>query len=277
MAEALVERDDQLAALTGAAAAAAAGEPGVVLVSGEAGIGKTSLVRAFTAALDPGAWRVLAAGCDDLLTPRPLGPFRDLAADLPAVAEALAGGSREALLEAVRDELAGRDRRTALVVEDVHWADDATIDVLRWLARRLDRVRGLVVLTFRPDDAGPDHPLRRLLGDLGRLPATRPVVRVEVPHLTADGVAALGAGDAAAAVLASTGGNPFFVTEVLATGEDGVPETVVDAVRARLAALGPEDREALEQLAVVPGHVPLDLAGDLLAGRGGLGALAAAE
>ena len=264
----LVERSAQLDVLRGAAGRVGPGAGAVALVTGEAGIGKTALVRAFAADLPP-HWVVLSGGCDDLLTPRPLGPLRDVARDgPPALRAALADGSRDDLLEALLACLAG-EQPTFLLIEDVHWADDATLDALRQLTRRLDRVHALVVLTCRPDDVAPGHPLQALLGDLARAAATR----IPLPRLTSAGIAALGS-EAVEAVLASTGGNPFFVTEVLAAPDAEVPATVVDAVLARLHQLEPAAQRALEQLAVVPSHVDLKLATALL---GGLDALAEPE
>jgi DNA-binding winged helix-turn-helix (wHTH) protein len=160
----LLERDDELAELAAAFEAATTGTSGAIaLVSGEAGIGKSSLVRQFAASLR-GPARVLAGACDDLFTPRSLGPFHDMApAAGPDVAAALAAMDREALLGALGG-LLGDDRPTVFVVEDAHWADDATLDVLRWLLRRLLDRRGLVVLTYRSTDVEPGHPPQRLLG-----------------------------------------------------------------------------------------------------------------
>ena len=129
----LLERDTHLDRLRAALERARRGRGTVVLVSGEAGIGKTSLVRAF-AREAAGRARVLAGACDDLVTPRTLGPFRDMARGAaPALAAAVEPGApRDAVFGAVHQELAGRP--AVLLVEDVHWADDATLDVLRYLA-----------------------------------------------------------------------------------------------------------------------------------------------
>ena len=136
-----------------------------MLVSGEAGIGKTSLVRAFAQEAS-GSVRVLVGTCDDLVTPRTLGPFRDMAHDtdgpLAEAVDQVAG--RDAVFGAVHQELAGRP--TVMIVEDVHWADDATLDVLRYLAWRIPSLPSVLVLTYRDDELGDDHPLRRVLGAL---------------------------------------------------------------------------------------------------------------
>ena len=139
---ALLEREAPLAALLGALQRAEQGEGSTALVTGEAGIGKTTLVRAFVAAA---SGRVLTAACDDLATPRTLGPLRDVFDD------------SEDIFATALGELA-RERPTVLVVEDAHWADDATLDVLGFLARRVTEMGALLVLTAR-DDA----PLHRVL------------------------------------------------------------------------------------------------------------------
>jgi ATP/maltotriose-dependent transcriptional regulator MalT len=251
----LLEREAELAVLVRAVDDAAEGRSSVVLLLGEAGIGKTSLVRAFLASVGNRA-RVLVGSCDDLLTPRTLGPLRDAADENPGpLADAFAADpDQEAVYQALRLELQPRGKPTVLVVEDLHWADDATLDALRYVCRRLNTLTATVVLTYRDDDIGETHALRRLLGAL----ATQPVQRLRLRPLSRHAVGALGAeaGVDAASVYATTRGNPFFVTEVFACSEGGVPATVVDAVMARVRQLPAPTRAALEQLAVVPSHVP---------------------
>jgi tetratricopeptide (TPR) repeat protein len=206
---------------------------------------------------------VLVGTCDDLVTPRTLGPFRDMAHDtdgsLAEAVDQVAG--RDAVFGAVHQELAGRP--TVMIVEDVHWADDATLDVLRYLAWRIPSLPSVLVLTYRDDELGDDHPLRRVLGAL----ASSEVRRLALQPLSPSAVEELsgGRGAAAAAVLAATAGNPFFVTEVLANPGIEVPATVRDAVLARLAGLGEETQQALELLSTVPGRVERWLVERLLA------------
>src|SRR6478672_1297308 len=140
MAGQLLERDGELGVLDAALDSAATGRGSVVLIFGEAGIGKTSLLRTFTARARARA-RVLSGACDDLMAPRTLGPLRDaIAGTAGPLAAAISGGHRDDLLLAVRDELADTTRPTVLVVEDVHWADDATLDVLRYISRRIGEI-----------------------------------------------------------------------------------------------------------------------------------------
>jgi predicted ATPase len=146
----LLERDAELRRLRAALDRAGRGHGSVALVSGEAGIGKTSLVRELAAAA-PGRVRALVGVCDDLATPRTLGPFRDMAraGGGPLTAALEAGPDRDRVLDALHRELAGRP--TLLVVENLHWADDATLDVVRWLAWRIPELPCLLVLTYRDD------------------------------------------------------------------------------------------------------------------------------
>src|SRR6478735_3677838 len=131
----------------------------VALVGGEAGVGKTSLVRSFVETCPDGV-RVLWGACDSLSTPRPLAPFQDMAPFAALLGER---HERHALLKALVDELSAR---TVMVVEDAHWADEATLEALRFVGRRVTATRSVVVVTYRDDETGAEHPLRTVLGDL---------------------------------------------------------------------------------------------------------------
>lgn len=259
----LVERAEALGRLRGAADGVTRGSGVLALVSGEAGIGKTAVVRAFVHSLGK-QWRVLTGGCDDLLTPRPLGALRDAARSGVAadVAAALETGSREEVLGAVLAELTDPSAPTLLLIEDVHWADDATVDVLRYVGRRIESTHALMVLTLRSDEVGRSHPLAALLGESARSGA----VRIELSRLSVAGVAelAVASGVDPVAVHESTGGNPFFVSEVLAQPQVVVPDSVLDAVTGRLYGLPPESQRAVAALSVLPTAADLKLAGELV-------------
>ena len=260
----LLERDRTLEALERAVSEAAAGRGSVALVTGEPGIGKTSLVRAFAAGASERA-RVLLSACDDLMAPRTLGPLRDAAiADGPLSAALADEQPIDAVFGALLEELAA-EPPTVLVVEDLHWADDATLDVLGYVARRIKHVGALIVLTCRDDQVDPRHPLHRFLGVLAGCPVHRLVLR-PLSHLGVRELA-VGTGADAEALYRVTRGNPFFVTEALASPGEAVPVSVVEAVLARVRRLGSECREALDQLSVIPRQVDLRLAADLLGGR----------
>jgi len=273
MSPTLLEREAMLDALAGAVDAAAAGSGSIALVTGEAGIGKTSLVRAFAADV-AGRARLLLTACDDLMAPRALGPLRDaaLSSDGPLAAALADDQPVDGVFGALLEEL-GAVTPTVLVIEDVHWADDATLDVLGFVARRIEIPAAVLVLTMRVDELDPLHPVQRFLGAL----VGSPLRRLALGPLSRDavGVLAAGTGADAAALHRVTGGNPFFVTEVLAAPGDAVPVSVMEAVLARVGRLGPECREALDQLSVVPTHVPFELAAGLLGER--LESLAEAE
>ena len=255
----MLERDAELSVLADAVQAAAAGRGSVVLVFGEAGIGKSSLVDAVRARL-PAEGRMFVGYCDDLATPRTLGPFRDLVGSVGAeLSRAVTDGhDRDRLLGALRAELDWPEHPAVLVIEDVHWADDATLDALRYLIRRIGSLPAVLVLTYRDDELSREHPLTGLLGQAARSDEVR---RLPLRRLTADAVRKLSADSAVnpADLFTLTSGNPFFVAELLASarllaGAEGepVPPSITDAVLARVWRLDRAVQDVLEQLAVVP-------------------------
>ncbi len=253
----LLERSAQLSSLADALAAVAAGRRGrLVLTRGEAGAGKTVLLRRFCEHTG-GNSRVLWGSCDPLFTPRPLGPLADIAQNTGGeLAELVASGAKphEVALGLTREL---RHLPPAIVVlEDVHWADEATLDVLRLIGRRLEAVPALIVVTYRDDELDRLHPLRIVLGELG---ASGAIVRLELEPLSQAAVAKLAAphGVDSEELYRKTAGNPFFVTEALAAGEEEIPLTVRDAVLSRTARLSPGARALLEAVAVVPWHAEL--------------------
>jgi DNA-binding CsgD family transcriptional regulator/tetratricopeptide (TPR) repeat protein len=261
----LLERSPHLKALEDAFEQAVSGSRGrLELVGGEAGVGKTSLVTRFSRERE-GTARVLWGSCDALFTPGPLGPLQDVAEQTQGTLKEVVDGAARPydVAAALIHELTVR-APTIVVLEDLHWADEATLDVVRLLARRLANVPALVLATYRDDELDRGHPLRLVLGEL----ATSQVVgRLAVPPLSPSAVAELAAshGFDADELYRTTGGNPFFVTEVLATGKDEIPVTVRDAVLSRVARLQPAARSVVELVAVAPGEMEAWLV-DALAG-----------
>ena len=224
----LLEREQLLAELE----ALRADGGRLVFVGGEAGVGKTALVRAFAEQ----AGEVRRGSCENLAAPTPLGPFLDVGIE---------PGEPRTIATTVLE------RGGVLVLEDVHWADGASLDVLRVLGRRVDGSNAVVVATYRDDEVTGDHPLRVVLGELASAPG---VVRLTVPRLSLDAVRELAdPHDAdAEAIHRLTLGNAFFVTEILAAGGGELPETVRDAVLARVALLDEPARRLIEAIAVIP-------------------------
>lgn len=247
----LFERDSLLDALERLLREAAGGSGRAVLVGGEAGIGKTSLATALRDRR--GATALWWGACDALQTPHPLAPLHDIArANAVRFGPLLAqDAGRARLFEAVLAELQATP--TLFVVEDAHWADEATLDLLRFLGRRLDGVPCLLLVTYRDDEVTAQHPLRRLMGEL---PASR-VTRVQVPSLSPDAVAAMArsALRSPEGLHALTRGNPFFVSELLQHGTAGVPQGVQDLVLARLARLDPQAQQVAQLASIVPRRI----------------------
>ena len=203
----LLERDHQLQCLRRAWDDALGGSGSVVVLAGESGIGKTQLARVFVDGLDDAL--VLWGVCDPLGVPRPLGPLHDVEADLgDTLARLLADG---APLHAISAEVLRllKARSVLLVVDDLQWADEATVDLLRFLLRRITGTRSLVLATYRDDDLDHEHALRGLLGDVARTPAA---TRLDLAPLSIEAVTTMvGARDIDPAHLHRlTHGNSFF-------------------------------------------------------------------
>lgn len=249
----LLERETDLEILETALYEAGRGAGSLVLVSGEAGIGKTSLVQTFAENHSEDA-RILWGACDDLSTPRTLGPFHDIAAQVGGPLKvAVSDGKRGDVFDAALESIVEGRNATAVIIEDVHWADQATLDVLKFLGRRIDRLAATVVLTYRDEEVSDDHPLLLLVGDL---PASA-VHRIRLAPLSMDAVEQLATEyvGSAESLFGMTQGNPFLVSEALLTPRDDVPVNVRDAVRARVARLSPAGRTVAELTAVVPGQI----------------------
>ncbi|RKR91269.1 LuxR family transcriptional regulator [Micromonospora pisi] len=235
---------------------ASATEGRIAIVSGEAGAGKSTLVDVFANRVTARAWLVWGQ-CDPLLTPRALGPLHDIARQVGgALAERLAGVDAEqrpdTVFDAFLDLLDGprQRRRPVVVIEDLHWADGATLDLLGFLGRRLSRCRALLILTYREDEVGPLHPLRRVLAALPRTVTRRlPLAPLTI---TAIGHLARHSDRSANEIYEVTGGNPLLVTEVLGATGTEVPATVTDLVLGRLATVSVPAREVAALVSVVP-------------------------
>ena len=261
----LLEREAVLAELDGLARRAVRGAGRVVLLRGEAGVGKTAVLTRFTGGLEAGT-RVLRGWCDPQAAPRPLGPLLDALAGVGPAAGALEaaiesgdiGALYRRLLAVLRD-----GHRWVWVIEDAHWADGATLDLLRFMARRVDSLRLLMVLSYRGEELDRRHPLTVALGDVATCAA---VSRIALEPLSREAVAVLAAGSGVNAdqLHHLTGGNPFYVTEVLAAGptalyQNALPRSVSEAVWGRLGRLSEAARDAAQAVAVCGPRVDLAL------------------
>ncbi len=249
----ILEREGYLKQLHGWAREARTGKGRLVFVAGEAGIGKSMLVRTFAAAVE-GLTKVAYGACDPLSTPRPLGPLVDVAGHFD-------GTTLQLLEDAARPERVFRAfledigaAASVVIFEDVHWADEATLDLLRFIGRRIAGAPALLIATYRDDEVGPKHPLTAVLGDLATAEAVRRVFLAPLSRAAVE-VLARGSGLDAAQLHRQTAGNPFFVTEVLAVGGTRIPATIRDAVLARASRLSPEGRQVLEICAVIGARI----------------------
>jgi hypothetical protein len=246
----LFERESALRILGNALDLATKGHGSVVSVVGEAGLGKTALVNAFRRR-QRGA-SVLRGLCDALSTPRPLGPIRDIARDVGGALEQSFAAGRDAVFEALLAVISA-DKVTIRLVEDAHWADEATLDLIRFLGRRLRERRCLLIITTRRQDSATRRSLTHILGAL----PTGAVQSINLELLSPGAVEAWAASldRSAESLHAMTGGNPFFVSELLQSKGARLPGSVRDAVLAGAADLTAPAREVLDQCAVVPGEI----------------------
>jgi class 3 adenylate cyclase len=280
---------------------ASAGRGRTVLVSGEAGLGKSALLRRFVEHARAEGALVLSGECTEIEARRPFGPVIDAlgAAGIP-LPEALAQGGPGALpvaeVERYRVHVAfaerlgeaARERPVVLIIEDLHWADEATQELVPYLARKLRDARVLLLATYRSDELHRLHPLNHLLAELSR---GRLADDIRLERLTLEQVgdvirAALGlAGPATPefrrALHERTEGNPFFVEEILralvekgeleyrdgawhrtkAVAELAIPVSVRDAVQQRLITLEPRARKAMQVAAIIGQRFDFDLLG----------------
>lgn len=263
----LIERDSQLAELARLMEETSSGRGRIVLVSGEAGIGKTSLILRLRQRL-PEGWRVAAGACDALFTPRALGPVRDTARALDLDLAMLVGqGDRQKLHAALAGRMADGGSPLLVVWEDMHWADHATLDILRYLGRRAAFMPLLLVLTFRDEETGEAHPLTRIISELPE----GAVTHIPLPPLSPRAVSSLArqAGLPGDLLYQKTAGNPFLVNEMLAASdgaEAGLAHSIREAVTTRQGRLTEEMRDVLELISVIPAAVPMPLLERLVPG-----------
>ena len=245
----LLERESNLANFASYAAEARTQQGRLVLLAGEAGVGKTALLEALKDRLPEATWAW--GSCDGLFTPRPLSPLYDIARDLGGELKAACdrNAAREDLFDAFVNALSAEPDLAVVVIEDVHWADEASLDLIRHTWRRAGDAKVLMIVTYRDDGLAADPMLRTVLGDLATYRGTR---RMGLAPLSTAAVAALAVDSSIAPdeLYRLTGGNPFFLSEVLAGDGEHVPASARDAVLARTGRLDEEARTALETVSL---------------------------
>jgi DNA-binding CsgD family transcriptional regulator len=263
----LLERQQQLETLAQSFSEARAGSGKLILIAGEAGLGKSSLVEQFVSDTRRHA-RILWGACDALDTPRALGPVHEIAAQTSVLdgRAALPDESRDWLFSALFAQLVPPQRATVVVLEDVHWADESTLDFFRFIGRRIQRTGALLIATYREEELSRVHPVRLALGEL----TGQHVIRMRLAPLSPMAVAEMAKNSAwnFAQLHQITGGNPFFVSEALACPGERVPETVRDAVLARLMRCSAAARELAELVAIFPGKTERWLIAAMLGSNG---------
>lgn len=246
----ILERKTELKELAGLLDELGSSSGRVVLVRGESGIGKSALIAQFVSDIGERA-HVAIGSCDDLLTPQPLGAIWDIGRAEPTVDTALRQDQRREVMEALLDLLHRTLRPTVIVIEDTQWADEATMDVIKFVGRRIGDTNGLLILTYRDGEIDADHPLRQVIGEI----PPDSLVRITLHPLSPGAVASMIESSAYDLddVLALTNGNPLFVREVIASGTDTVPVSVKDSVLARASKVSPSARGLLDLVSVIPG------------------------
>ena len=247
----LIERDGFLAMLQTHFRNIEEGEGRCVLISGEAGIGKTSLINAFCAELKK-EYKIYKGTCDALYTPRPLAPLYDIALQMRNDFMQEAGGieDRAGLFARFFHELNNQSKPGIIVFEDIHWADEATLDFIKFLARRITQLRCLFILTFRDEEIDASYRLRNVLGDLS--PDT--FTRIRLIPLSREAVYKMAneKGYDAENVYNISGGNPFYVNEILASYSPGVPDNIKDAILSVYDRQEEGTRNAWQICSVIP-------------------------
>jgi DNA-binding CsgD family transcriptional regulator/tetratricopeptide (TPR) repeat protein len=257
----LLEREDQLRCLSEAFAQARAGKGRIIAIAAEAGAGKTALIERFVASGADGA-RVYWGACENLSTPEVLLPLRDIARASGEAFDLQSDHIRA--FESMLRLLSQGGAPALLIIEDVHWADTATLDLIRFLGRRIARVRALILITYRDEEVDARSPVRTVLGEA----PVGSVVRMTLEPLSLAAVTTLAAkaGRRAEQLYALTAGNPFLVTEALAVEGDVPTEAVRDSTLARASRLCESARVVLEAVSLFPRHAETAVVADLVKG-----------
>jgi predicted ATPase len=272
-------RREELAYLRERRLDAGSSRGGLALIAGDAGVGKTRLITEFCGALAYSRWRIGRASCLEFAS-RPYGPILELLGNIDQSSLAVgAAATKRERLDAITDRFAAIAARKALIVviEDVHWADAATLDFLAYLAPKLHRLRLLLIASFRPGDLHPEHPATAAIARMGSNASTgridlAPLRGVELRKFIDEALSGRPLPDETRRAIALTGeGNPFFTEELLKSAvghgsmfptgstKNDLPQSVRVAVRERLRPFDDGERQILTQAAVIGRSFALEL------------------
>ncbi|HEV8286161.1 MAG TPA: AAA family ATPase [Chitinophagaceae bacterium] len=247
----LIEREKFLTFLQTKFQSVAKGEGHCVFVSGEAGIGKTSLVRAFCNEVKKDC-KIYQGTCDALFTPRPLAPVYDIIWQIQSdiLRNSVEVTDRAVLFSSLLHELEDQMQTTLVVIEDIHWADEATLDFIKFIARRITHLRCFLIITFRDSEIHSHHPLRNVLGQLPPDSFTR----LQLTPLSKQAVEkmAFERGYKGEDVYSISGGNPFYVNEILASYSLGVPDNIKDSILSVYNVLDEKTKQVWQIISVLP-------------------------
>ncbi|HCY77624.1 MAG TPA: hypothetical protein DHV28_17060 [Ignavibacteriales bacterium] len=249
----LLERDQFISDLSALFETVQTGNGTVVAISGEAGIGKTSLVEFFTSTIIEHK-KILWGSCDDLFTPRPLAPLYDIASQLnnKIIDQLDSGLPRPSIFSILLKEIQNNEPNI-IVIEDVHWADESTLDFIKFLGKRINKCKSLLIITYRDDEIKSDHPLKLVLSSL----QSNYLKRIKLTPLSENAVnnLALSSGKVDSLLYEKTGGNPLLVTEVLLSDQEETPATIKELFTSKLKRLSDDGKSLVELISVIPGKV----------------------
>lgn len=247
----LIERAEFLKSLHMSFNKVAGGEGHCVLIGGEAGVGKTTLVKSFCNEVKETV-KLYRGTCDALFTPRPLAPIYDIVLQMRKdLWETIINDTDRATLFArLFNELESQSRISLIVIEDIHWADEATLDFIKFIVRRISHLRCLFLLTYRDNEIHQHHPLRNVLGHLPPDSFTR----IQLMPLSKQAVEKMAAakGYKGEDVYSISGGNPFYVTEILASYSHGIPENIKDSILSVYNRLDDTTKKVWQILSIMP-------------------------